>query len=113
MRTHARLARRFAARTLATFIALALAPSLATAQRGDDLRTAFREVAFEWARADAGAVVRHMVPTGILIDASDGRMGPLTDRQATAAAPYALVLIVLAFPVTLVLFRQATKASAL
>ena len=64
--------------------ALALVPSLASAQRSDDLRTAFREVAFEWARADAGAVVRHMVPNGILIDASDGRMGPLTDRQATA-----------------------------
>ena len=65
-------------------LALVLVPSLATGQRSDDLRSAFREVAFDWARADAGAVVRHMVPTGILIDASDGRMGPLSDRQATA-----------------------------
>lgn len=36
-----------------------------------------------------------------------------SELDYAAAAPYALVLIVLAFPVTLVLFRQATKASAL
>lgn len=64
-------------------LALVLLPSLAAAQ-GEDLRTAFRDVATQWAREDAGAVVRHMVPGGLLIDASDGRMGPLTGRQATA-----------------------------
>lgn len=71
-------------RRFAIVLALLLAPSLGAAQRSDDLRNSFREVAFDWARADAGAVVRHMVPDGIIIDASDGRMGPLTDRQATA-----------------------------
>ena len=71
-------------RRLLLALALAVIPSLGSAQGGDDLRTAFRYVAFDWARADAGAVVRQMVPSGILIDASDGRMGPLTDRQATA-----------------------------
>ena len=65
-------------------LALALLPSFAAAQRGDELRTSFREVATQWSREDAGAIVRRMVPGGLLIDAADGRMGPLTERQATA-----------------------------
>ena len=36
-----------------------------------------------------------------------------SELEYTAAAPYALLLVVLAVPVTLVLFRQSTKAAAL
>jgi iron(III) transport system permease protein len=36
-----------------------------------------------------------------------------SELDYAAAAPYALVLVVLAIPVTLVLFRQSTKVAAL
>lgn len=36
-----------------------------------------------------------------------------SELEYTAAAPYALLLVILAVPVTLVLFRQSTKAAAL
>jgi iron(III) transport system permease protein len=36
-----------------------------------------------------------------------------SELDYAAAAPYALVLVLLAIPVTVVLFRQSTKAAAL
>ena len=36
-----------------------------------------------------------------------------SELDYASAAPYALVLVVLAIPVTLILFRQSTRAAAL
>jgi hypothetical protein len=61
------------------------APSPAAAQRdNDDLQSTFRAVANAWARQDPSVVVRHIAPGGVSIDASDGPMGPMGERQAIA-----------------------------
>ena len=71
-------------RTLLVAIVLLLQPYAAAAQGSDDLPAAFRSVAGLWARGDAGGLVRHMAPEGVSIDVSDGPMGPLNGRQASA-----------------------------
>ena len=68
---------------LLALVLLAL-PAQAVAQGTDDLSAAFRSVAGLWSRGDAGGLVRLMAPQGVSIDVSDGPMGPLNGRQASA-----------------------------
>ena len=72
-------------RVLAVGLALGLVPVGVAAQSAqEDLRPAFRNVAMQWARSDASGMVRLMAPGGVSIDVSDGPMGPLNERQASA-----------------------------
>lgn len=66
-------------------LALSALPAAAAAQTSQaDLQSSFRAVAMQWARGDASGVARHMTPGGLSIDVSDGPMGLLSERQASA-----------------------------
>jgi len=63
-------------------IALAIVkPAAAHAQRLDDIVDI---IAFAWSRGEARALVAMSAREGISIETRDGRMGPLSTRQAAA-----------------------------
>jgi len=70
----------------ATALGLCLLPAPLAAQvdQREELNVVFRSVASHWARGNASAVVRLIAPDGVFIDVSDGPMGPLGERQASA-----------------------------